>query len=116
MSVRPDKVSRIVSAANTVNATSAKAGPAHLYAITGYNAAGAVRYLKLYDKATAPTVGTDTPKMTLALPATAAFSFSFPTPVEFATGLGYGMTTGAADNDTAALTAADVVGLNVIFT
>lgn len=116
MSVRPDRVSRIVSAAASVNATSAKAGPAQLFAITGYNAANAVRYLKLYNRATAPTVGTHTPLMTLALPATAAFSYSFPVPIEFSLGLAYGLTTGAADNDTAALTSADVVGLNIIYT
>lgn len=66
--INANKVSRIVSAANTTNATSAKAGPGYLHHISGYNAAAAARYLKLYNKASAPTVGTDTPFMTIYLP------------------------------------------------
>lgn len=69
-----------------------------------------MRYLKLYDKATAPTVGTDTPKMTIPLKA------GEPTviPVEqdgvlFELGLGVGATTGVADNDTGAPAANDVI-------
>lgn len=116
MSVRPNQVSRIVSAANTTNATLAKGAAAQLYGIAGYNAAAAIRYVKLYDKATAPAVGTDVPKITLVIPASSAFQFNWPTPIEFRVGLGYGLTTGVADNDTGALTAADVTGLNIIFT
>jgi hypothetical protein len=105
--------SRIVSAAGTTNATSAKASAGRVYAIHGYNAAVTVRYLKLYNKASSPTVGTDTPVKTLALPPTAAFAFDWPHGYSFATGIAYALTTGAADADTGALTAADVVGLNV---
>lgn len=112
----PYEVSRIVSAANSTNATSAKASRAKLFGVTGYNAAAAARYLKVYDKASAPTVGTDTPKMTITLPATTAFAIMMPERgVLFPTGLAYAMTVNAADNDTTALTAADVTGLNVIF-
>ncbi|MBZ9873094.1 hypothetical protein LB542_19795 [Mesorhizobium sp. BR1-1-9] len=116
MSVRPDAVSRVVSSAASTNATSAKAAPAQLYSAVGYNTAAAVLYLKFYDKASAPTVGTDTPKMTLPLPPASGFSFSFPTPFEFKKGLAYALTALAADADTTALVAADVVGLNVIYT
>lgn len=109
----PTDASRIVSAAADTNTTSAKASAGVLYHARGYNAAAAVRYLKFYNKATAPTVGTDTPVLTLALPPSAAFSFDWPIGRYFATGIGYGMVTGAADNSTTALTAADVLGLNV---
>jgi hypothetical protein len=105
--------SRIVSAAATTNATSAKGSAGRLYAIQGYNAATSVRYLKLYNKATAPTVGTDTPVKTLALPPGAGFAFDWPVGYSFATGIGYGLTTGSADSDTSALTAGDVLGLNI---
>ncbi len=105
--------SRIVSAAADTNATSAKASAGRLYFAFGYNAAAAVRYLKFYNKASAPTVGTDTPVLTLALPPSSAFAFDWPLGFSFATGIAYGMVTAAADNSTAALTAADVVGLNV---
>jgi hypothetical protein len=89
--------SRILSAAADTNATSAKASPGTLYSVKGFNAAGAARYLKFYDKASAPTVGTDTPVLTIYLPASTA----------------YGMVTAGADNSTAALTAGDVLALNV---
>lgn len=36
--------------------------------IQASNVNAAVRYLKVYDKATAPTVGTDVPKYTILLP------------------------------------------------
>lgn len=111
---KPDATSRIASAAANTNATVAKATPGELYVISGYNAAATVLYLKFYNKATAPTVGTDVPVMTLALPATAAFSFDMHGHY-FSTGIGYGMVTGAADNNTTALTAADVVGLTITY-
>lgn len=105
--------SRIVSAAASTNATSAKGSAGRIYAIHGYNAATAVRYLKIYNKATSPTVGTDTPVKTLALPPGAGFAFDWPHGYSLATGIAYALTTGSADSDTGALTAADVVGLNV---
>lgn len=107
-------VSRIVSAAATTNDTSAKASAGYLHQASGYNAAGAARYLKIYDKASAPTVGTDTPVLTLYLPASSSFVFDFPA-LYFATGIAYALTTGSADADTGALTAGDVLALNVVY-
>lgn len=106
-------VSRIVSAAASTNATSAKTLAGVLHRALGFNAAGATRYLKFYDKASAPTVGTDTPVLTIAVPATSAFDLELKLP--FYTGIAYAMTTGSADNDTGALTAADILGLNIIY-
>ena len=105
--------SRLVSAAASDNSTLVKNAAGRVYAIQGYNAAASVRYLKLYNKATAPTVGTDTPRKTLALPPLSAFAFDFPVGLSFATGIGFGLVTGSADNSTAAVTAADIVGLNI---
>lgn len=106
--------SRIPSAANSTNATVALASPGYLESISGYNAAVATRYLKFYDKATAPTVGTDVPVLTYALPASTAFNIAVGG-FEFSAGIAYGMVTGAADNNTTALTAGDVLGLNVAY-
>ena len=44
-----------------------KASAGQLYAITAYNSNAAVRYLQLYNKASAPTLSTDTPVMTIPL-------------------------------------------------
>jgi len=105
--------SRIPSVANNTNPTLAKAGPGTLKHINCVNAAATVRYIKFYDKVTAPTVGTDTPVLTVAVPATSAFRLTLAH--QFAVGIGYGIVTGAADNDTTAPTAADILGLNVLF-
>lgn len=112
---RPALASRIVSAAASTNATSAKASAGDLHRIRGYNAAAAVRYLKIYNKASAPTVGTDTPVLTYALAPSREFDINVGG-FYFSTGIAYAMTTGSADADTGALTAADVVGLNVTYT
>ncbi|HET8870412.1 MAG TPA: hypothetical protein VFM48_08205 [Aquabacterium sp.] len=109
------QTSRIVSAANSTNATVAKATGGAVFRITGQNTNAAARYLKLYDKATAPTVGTDTPVETLPLPASSPFNFEWSNGRSFSAGISYALTTGSADNDTGALTAGDVVGLNVDF-
>lgn len=104
---------RLPSSAATNNATLVSANPGAIYSVNGYNASAGVIYLKFYDKATAPTVGTDTPVLTYALPPTATFSFE--TPFGFATGIGYGLVTGAADNNNTAVGAGDVLGLTIVW-
>jgi len=106
--------SRIPSSANSVNATAAKASAGKLYSVNGFNSSASVTYLKFYDKATAPTVGTDTPALTLALPALSVFSYDLGG-LAFATGIGYGLTTVAADNGTTAVAAGAILGLNVVY-
>ena len=101
---------RLLSAAASDNATLVKGSATYLRRITGYNAAAAGRYLKLYDKATAPA-STDTPRKTYYLPATLAFALDLDD--YFLTGLGFRLTVGNADNDATNLTAGDILGLNV---
>ncbi len=104
---------RLPSSANNTNPTVVKASAGSVYSVNCTNASAAVRYLKFYDKATAPTVGTDTPVLTLAIPV-GAFSINlggFP----FAVGISYGIVTGAADNNTTAPAAGDILGLNILY-
>jgi hypothetical protein len=110
----PTAASRIPSSANTTNATAAKASAGALSSVNGYNSSASVTYLKFYNKATAPTVGTDTPVLTLALPALSVFSYDLGG-LAFATGIGYGLTTDAADNGTTAVAAGAILGLNVVY-
>lgn len=101
---------RLLSASST-NATSVKASAGSVGFIFAVNLNAAVRYLKLYNKASAPTVGTDTPIATLPIPASttgAGFSLSIPDGVNFSTGIAYATTTGAADSDTAAVAANEI--------
>lgn len=102
---------KIISAATT-NSTSVKGSAGQLYWLHVINLNAAVRYLKLYNKATAPTVGTDVPVHTFAIPAnTAGAGFVLPltVPLTFATGIGLALTTGVADNDSGAVAANEII-------
>lgn len=111
---KPSAVSRIASSANSTNATVVKASAGDVFSVTAYNSNAAARYLKLYNKATAPTVGTDTPVMTIPMPPMAAVNINLQS-MYFATGIGLALTTGAADSDTGAVGAGDILGLNVSY-
>jgi hypothetical protein len=101
---------RLISAAASDNATVVKSAAGTVAGIIGYNDSVSARWLKLYDKASVPA-STDTPRETIYLPAKAGFAFD--NVGFFATGVGFRITTGSADNDTGSLTAADILGLNV---
>lgn len=110
-------VARLLSAAGTSgDATLVKNSATTLYGIKGYNAASSVRYLKLYNSASAPTAGAGTPKHTFALPPLSGFAFDFPQGVAYATGLGFTLVTTSPDNGSVSVTAADIVGLNIEYT
>jgi hypothetical protein len=110
----PNAASRLPSSLNSTNPTAAKASAGNLFNVNGYNSSATVTYLKFYDKATAPTVGTDVPVLTLAIPASAVFSYDLDG-FRFATGIAYGLTTAAADNGTTAVAAGAILGLNVVY-
>jgi hypothetical protein len=114
---KPNLTSRIPSSAATTNATSAKASAGNVHLILALNTTASVKYLKLYNKASAPTVGTDTPVLTIPLPVSNAL-----TEVNisdggfyFSTGIAYALTGAAADADATALALGDVVGLNIAY-
>lgn len=103
---------KLISAAST-NATSVKGSAGTLYMLTAMNTNAAARYLKLYDKASAPTVGTDTPVQVYTIPGrTAGGGVAVPIPTQgiaFATGIALAITTGAPDSDTGAVAADEIV-------
>jgi hypothetical protein len=105
---------KTISAAST-NATNVKASAGQVYAVQVFNTNAAARYLKLYDDAAAPTVGTDTPVKTLTIPgntAGAGLVLNWDKGLVFSSGIGFGLTTGIADNDTGAV-AANEIGVNL---
>lgn len=110
-------IGKNISAAST-NATSLKGSAGQVYTIYAHNINAAVRYLKLYNKATSPTVGTDTPVMTLPIPAAATGNgFVLDTGgmgIEFTTGIAYALTTGIADSDTGAV-AANEIAVTILY-
>ena len=100
---------KLISAATT-NSTLISTGSHTLYAINAYNNGATAAYAKIYAKATAPTVGTDTPIKTIMLPAGGGSNIVLPPQGDAVTlGLGLGITGGAADADTTAVAAAQVV-------
>jgi hypothetical protein len=101
---------RVQSAAST-NATSVKASSGNVYSIDVGNSGASDAWLKLYNKASAPTVGTDTPIWSAYLPQGRARTIVFDVSINFATGIAYAITGGGADSDTTAVAAAQVTGI-----
>lgn len=101
---------RLLSATADVNATLVKGSSGAVHRVQGYNNNAAARFLKLYDKATAPSQA-DTPRKTIRLAPTANFDYELHDSYQL--GIGYRITTAAADNDTGALTAGDIVAMNI---
>jgi len=100
-----------ISTADT-NGALVKAGPTTVSMLTGSNINAAARYLKVYDKATAPTVGTDEVAYTFILPgATTGGGSNIPLARELNLNRGFGLalTTGVADTDTGAVAASELV-------
>jgi len=103
---------KLVSAATT-NATSVKASAGTVYMITASNVNAAARYLKLYNKASAPTVGTDAPVLTLIIPGnTAGAGTNIPVPtcgLAFSTGIAFALTTEATDAGATGVAVSEIV-------
>lgn len=96
-----------VSAATT-NSTLVAAGYRLLTGWSCVNNGASLAYVKLYDKATAPTVGTDTPAVMIPVPPSGGANISLARPVRFSLGLGFGITGGLANSDTTAVSASQV--------
>lgn len=103
---------RLLSAANSDNATLVIARRSCVKSIQGHNAKASAVYLKIYDKATAPA-STDTPVKTIYLPASSSFIFDYGDGHLFTNGLGYRIVTDNADSGTTAVAAGDILGLNI---
>ena len=92
------------NSAATTNATSTKASAGTVWSVVATNVNAAARYLKMYNKASAPTVGTDVPVLTITLPASQSVTIhGGSNGIRFGTGIAWALTTGSADSDTAAV-------------
>jgi hypothetical protein len=98
-----------VNSAATTNATSVKGSAGTLYGVSVSNTGAAAAFVKFYNKATAPTVGTDVPVITLSIPASGTVSpYLGDLGYRFATGIALAITNLAADSDTTAVAANQV--------
>lgn len=95
----------LISAAST-NDTLVLTGARSIGLITATNINAAARYLKVYNKATAPT-SSDTPIMTILLKPGETTTIEGNSPIRVPLGLGIRLTTGIAVADTGAVSAAE---------
>lgn len=90
-----------LSAANN-NSTNVKAKNGTVYHVVAINTTSTIYYLKLYDKATAPTCGTDTPVQTYPIPhntgAGGGLILNYTPGLGFLNGIGFCIVSGIADN------------------
>jgi len=109
-------VSRRISTADT-NTAVVKASAGQLYGWYLTNVGATPVYLKIYDKATAPTLASDTPVLTLLIPgdsAGAGANAEFTNGITFENGISIAITGAVADNDETAI-AADEVVTNLLY-
>lgn len=93
----------LVSTAST-NATLVKNAATDLFEISVFNPTAALVYLKLYNKASAPTVGTDVPRLTIAVAVNSEKALNFGLlGKRFGLGLGFALTLGPLATDVAAV-------------
>lgn len=98
----------VVSAAST-NATLAKASAGQVFGWYVLNNETVPIYLKLYNSATAPTPGTTTQYMVIGIPAGGGANVEFTNGIAFSTGIGLGITKGAATGNAEAVAAEKVI-------
>ena len=102
-------------AANSTNSTLISAGQHTVYSVELGGVGSVPAFLKIYDKATAPTCGTDTPVKVLIIPAAATAAngagsnVPFPVGINILNGLGICITGVVTDADTTAVAATTFV-------
>lgn len=109
----PTVLSRVASSAASGNPAVAKNAAGNVSLWTGINTTGAIVYLQIYNKATAPVLGTDTPYLTVAIPANGRVFDAAPNTVRNSTGIAFAFTTdvaGATGAAAGAITAFAIVG------
>lgn len=105
----------VLTTAATTNATSVKASAGSLFSVILTNPIATAAFVKLYNKASAPTVGTDVPVAVFAVPASGDYVREFGAVGQrFTTGIAYAVTGLAADSDTTAAVAGVHVMLSYV--
>ena len=98
-----------INSAATTNATAVKASAGTVWSIICSNVNAAARYVKFYNLAVAPTVGTSVPAFTILVPAGQTVNITGGSNgIRFGTGIALAITTGMADADTGAVAANEI--------
>lgn len=99
-----------VTSLATTNSLLVKATAGRIVNLSIVNTSAAVKFVKLYNKATAPTVGTDASVKLYLIPAGATLDVSINDyGIYFSAGIGLGITGLYADTDVTAVAVGDVV-------
>jgi hypothetical protein len=114
VSARSGTPFKLPSAAAGTNATVVKASASTLRKVLGSSTRASACYLKLYDKATIPVVGTDVPFLTIPIPGNSTFDLNFEQ--DFLAGMGMAITVAPADSDATAIAAGEIISLNILLT
>jgi hypothetical protein len=100
---------RLVSAAST-NLTSVKASSGRIYGYHICNTSATARYVKFYNKASAPVLASDVPVRTIYVPATSStVIYTSNIGLQFGTGIAYAIVGAVADTDATAVAANDII-------
>jgi hypothetical protein len=108
---------RAINAAASAMAANVKTSSGSVYGYEACNSGTVAAYLRLFALATAPVVGTSTPAISKLLSAGSCQGFAMPVGLTFSNGIGVDVTSGSmADNDTAAVTTASQVTVEIYYT
>lgn len=99
---------RLVSIAGT-NAKAVKGLPGQVVGWSAANLSGTWRFLKLFDVAGTPAVGTDAPEFTIGLPPMTEVSLALSGGIAFSAGIALAMTAGPEDTDASPVGAGEIV-------
>ena len=98
-----------LSSAATTNATVVKGAAGSVFSVIASNVGAGAAFLKLYNLAVAPTVGTSVPVLTIPIAPSGVVALDFGTlGVRFATGIAFAITNLVADSDATVIVAAQV--------
>ena len=100
--------------AGSGDAASVKGSPGQVYGVHIENIGASACFVKLYDSASAPTVGSGTPVACYRVGAGASRDVIMPLGLAFSAGIGLVIVTGIADANTTAVNASEVI-VNVEF-
>jgi len=98
------------TAAATTNAASIKASAGRVIGWHLYNTTASAKYFRFFNKASAPTMGTDSPAFVVVIPANSQAFSQYAGGLAFATGIAIACTGAVADLDTTVTAANDVLG------
>jgi len=108
-------VSAITTVASAPVGVVLKSTAGSLYQVTASNTTGTLFHIKLYNKSTAPVVGTDIPIITIPVPANTCVPIDFGRlGARFTAGIGYSITGAIASTDTTAVLAGSLVTIQYV--